>query len=78
MSSLLELDTETIFSIKVRSMEESMLLMTKMILNHFCHHWNLVVPVSAMLLLEMKHVSVVEVLGNQFHRSFPQSKAPGL
>uniref|UniRef100_A0A0D9Y0Q8 Asparagine synthetase domain-containing protein n=1 Tax=Leersia perrieri TaxID=77586 RepID=A0A0D9Y0Q8_9ORYZ len=47
-------------SVLVRSTEESMSLMIRMTPNHYYRHWNLVVPVTAMLLLEMKHVAVVE------------------
>lgn len=52
--------------------------MMKMIPKLFSLHWNLVVCVTAMLLVEIKRVFVVRVMANQFRKSFPQSKVLGL
>jgi hypothetical protein len=68
---------DLIVSSKVRYMEALKLPMMKMTPRLFFLHWNLAVHVTAMLLVEMKLV-LVEVVSNQYHKSFPQSKVLGL
>jgi len=51
--------------------------MMKMTPRLFFLHWNLAVHVTAMRLVEIKLV-LVQVVANQFHKSFPQSKVLGL
>jgi len=69
--------TDLIISYKVRYMEELKLPMMKMTPRLFYLHWNLAVHVTAMLLVEIKLV-LAQVVANQFHKSFPQSKVLGL
>ena len=68
---------DLIISSKVRYTEELKLPMMKMTPRLFFLHWNLAVHVTAMRLVEIKLV-LVQVVANQFHKSFPQSKVLGL
>jgi len=68
---------EVFLCIMVRYMEELKLPMMKMTPRLFYLHWNLAVHVTAMLLVEIKLV-LAQVVANQFHKSFPQSKVLGL